>query len=97
MEYDHWPKDDGKVTEKKMDKWKLWSDRVAMWRIIPRVFISLYGVMCYNAADWFMALPDPTIPQVTFVSTIWGAAAGWFGFYVNSGNKVTVVTTDKKD
>lgn len=69
------------------DKWQMWANRVDMWRIIPRTCISLYGLMCYSVGDWFMALPEPSIPQVTFVSTIWGAAAVWFGFYVNSGKK----------
>ena len=67
------------------DNWKLWSDRVNTWRLIPRLLIALYGYMAYQVAIWFMGLPDPSGPQVTFVSTIWGAAAAWFGFYVNSG------------
>ena len=67
------------------DKWKLWADRVNSWRIIPRVLMALYGYMAFEVAMWFMGLEAPTTPQVTFVSTIWGAAAMWFGFYVNSG------------
>jgi hypothetical protein len=73
--------------DNKPNPWTVWADRVDRWRIIPRVLIALYGWMAYSAADWFMNLPDPTIAQVTFVSTIWGAAAAWFGFYVNSTGK----------
>jgi hypothetical protein len=68
------------------DQWEKWRHRFDSWRIIPRVLITLYGIMCYNTAAWFMALETPSMPQVTFVSTVWGAAAAWFAFYVNSGN-----------
>jgi hypothetical protein len=73
--------------DNKPNPWKVWADRLNQWRIIPRVLIALYGWMAYSVADWFMNLPDPSIAQVTFVSTIWGAAAAWFGFYVNSNAK----------
>ena len=63
------------------------ADRVDAWRVIPRLLISLYGFMCWHVADWFMALPDPTTSQTTFATAIWGAAAVWFGFYVNSGHR----------
>lgn len=55
------------------------------WRVVPRVLVMLYGVMCYHVAEWFMSLEDPTGAQAAFVSTIWGAAAAWFGLYVKSG------------
>jgi hypothetical protein len=88
MEYDHWPKDNGLVKTKEVtvDNWEKWRGRFDGWRVIPRLLIALYGWMCYNVADWFMALPEPSMAQVTFVSTVWGAAAAWFGFYVNSGH-----------
>lgn len=57
------------------------------WRIAPRVLIILYGYICWDAAEWFMSLSDPSGPQAAFVSTIWGAAAAWFKFYVDSGNR----------
>lgn len=62
-------------------------DQLNKWRIIPRLLIALYGAMCWLVADWFMALADPTAAQAAFVSTVWGAAAAWFGLYVNSGSK----------
>jgi hypothetical protein len=87
MEYDHWL--ETPAVKKKMtgetDIWEKWRYRVDSWRIVPRVLIALYGCMCYNVAEWFMGLVDPSMAQVTFVSTVWGAAAAWFAFYVNSG------------
>ena len=55
------------------------------WRGFPRLLISLYGLMFYKSAMWFMTLPDPTSAQSAFVSVIVGAGAAWFGLYV--GNK----------
>jgi len=58
---------------------------VNRWRIIPRVMISLYGYMFWRVAEWFMTLPDPNAAQSAFVSVMIGAAATFFGLYVNSG------------
>lgn len=55
------------------------------WRVIPRALVTLYGVQCWLVGEWFMALPDPSPSQTAFTATIWGAAAAWFGLYVNSG------------
>ena len=55
------------------------------WSVFPRLLISLYGLMFYKSAMWFMTLPDPTSAQSAFVSVIVGAGAAWFGLYV--GNK----------
>ena len=52
------------------------------WRVCPRIFITLYGVMFYRTCMWFMSLPDPTNSQSAFVSVIVGAGAAWFGLYV---------------
>jgi len=60
--------------------------RVNQWRIIPRLMVTMYGVLFYQVAVWFMALQDPNGAQAAFVSTVVGAAAGFFGFYVKSGN-----------
>lgn len=57
------------------------------WRVVPRLLVVLYGIVCWQTFDWFTALADPTGPQTTFATGIWGAAAAWFGFYVNSGSK----------
>ncbi len=57
------------------------------WRIIPRLLVLCYGAFCLYVGMWFMELENPVNAQSVFVSVIWGAATGWFGFYVNSGNK----------
>lgn len=56
------------------------------WRIVPRLLVSLYGVMLYQVAAWYMGLPSPSTQQAAFVSTVVGAAPAFFGLYVNSGN-----------
>ncbi len=53
------------------------------WRLIPRVFMLLYGYAFYSTMQWFMALPDPNNAQAGFVSVVVGAGAAWFGLYVN--------------
>ena len=70
---------------------KITPQKLNEWRIVPRVLVILSGYMCYDIAHWFMALPDPTSAQSAFVSVVWGASAGWFGLYVNSGNNTTEV------
>ena len=62
-------------------------DQVNEWRVIPRLALMMYGLVCYKVATWFMALPSPTVEQSAFATLIWGAAALWFNFYVTSGNK----------
>lgn len=54
-------------------------------RVVPRILISLYGFICWDTHVWFKSLPDPTASQSAYVSLIWGAAAVWFAFYINSG------------
>jgi hypothetical protein len=61
--------------------------QVNEWRVIPRLLVMMYGFFAVHVGSWFMSLPDPTGAQSAFVSTIWGAAAAWFGFYCNSGSK----------
>lgn len=64
---------------------KITPEFVNRWRIIPRVMILLYGYMFWRVAEWFMQLPDPNAAQSAFVSVMVGAAATFFGLYVNSG------------
>ena len=59
------------------------------WRIVPRLLIMGYGYTFYEVSQWFMTLDDPTVTQAAFVSTIVGAAAAFFGLYVNSGKSTT--------
>ena len=57
------------------------------WRVVPRLLVLLYGFVCWETFDWFTGLDVPIAEQTAFASTIWGAAAAWFGFYVNSGKR----------
>lgn len=61
-------------------------EKVNAYRVIPRILVAMYGLMVWDSVAWFMGLDNPSTQQVTFVSTVVGAAAVWFGFYVNSGN-----------
>lgn len=62
-------------------------DHLNEWRVIPRLLIFMYAVFAVHVGMWFMDLGAPTTSQAAFVSTIWGAAAAWFGLYCNSGGK----------
>lgn len=57
------------------------------WRVIPRILIFAYGAFAIYVGFWFMGLETPNGPQSAFVSTVWGASAGWFGLYVKTGRK----------
>ena len=79
-----------------MKKVTITSEQVDRWRIVPRLFICLYGLAFFRATEWFMALPDPTNSQSAFISVIVGAGAAWFGLYVSSGGKTVVVESKSK-
>ena len=57
------------------------------WRVVPRLLITLYGIVFYQTMNWFMALPVPNNAQAGFVSVIVGAGAAWFGLYTGSRAK----------
>ena len=79
-----------------MKKVTITSEQVDRWRIVPRLFICLYGLAFFRATEWFMALPEPTNPQSAFISVIVGAGAAWFGLYVSSGGKTVTVESKSK-
>lgn len=68
-----------------MEKISLTPETINRWRIIPRMMLGLYGYMFWRVAEWFMALDAPNAAQSAFVSVMVGAAATFFGLYVNSG------------
>ena len=57
------------------------------WRIIPRLFLSVYMYLLYYTTFWFMDLPDPSFEQSGLISIVVGAGAAWFGLYTNSHKK----------
>lgn len=65
-----------------------WAEEVNRWRIIPRILMLVYALAMYRCTDWFMALPDPSMAQSTFVSVVYGAGAGFFGIYVGGKRDV---------
>ena len=83
---------DGKIS--KLEAFPYWFDKL---RLFPRAFISMYIYLLYRVTEWFMALPDPSMPQAGRVSGVVGAGAAWFGLYVNStseNNQKIVVQSD---
>lgn len=67
-----------------MTNWVEMSKNLDSFRIWPRAFMVVYGYMLWEVTEWFMTLPEPNMAQGSFVGIVWGAAAGFFGFYVNS-------------
>ena len=61
------------------------AQQVNNWRVVPRLLMGLYGFVCYDTHQWFVALDGPTGVQQIYASVIWGAAAVWFGMYTNTG------------
>tara|TARA_Y100000310_G_C20684767_1_gene818235 strand:+ start:3240 stop:3455 length:216 start_codon:yes stop_codon:yes gene_type:complete len=70
-----------------MDKINKIANTINRLRIVPRIIILLYGVVFYRIVEWFTNIPDPTMSQAAFISSIVGASAAFFGLYVGSGNK----------
>jgi hypothetical protein len=58
-----------------------------VWRVFPRVFITVYIVLLYQVTHWFMNLADPNNAQAGLVSVVVGAGAAWFGLYTGTGGK----------
>ena len=68
-------------------KWVHLARTIDAWRIWPRAFLTVYIVLVYYAAMWFMELPEPSMEQSGLISILVGAGAAWFGLYVNSAAK----------
>ena len=68
-----------------MRRWLIAAKLIDRFRLIPRLAVGGYAVAMWDVVQWYMAQPDPTGNQTAFVSTVVGAAAAFFGFYVNSG------------
>lgn len=55
------------------------------WRVFPRLFSILFGLLLWQTHDWYTALAVPTTEQSTYAGAMVVAAAGFFKFYVDSG------------
>lgn len=73
-----------------VDKVRQWihifAEALDYYRIAPRFIVFMYGTMMWRMMEWIMTVPEPTTQQVSLVGTVFGAAAGIFAFYVNSGH-----------
>lgn len=63
------------------------ADAFDRWRIVPRGLVGMFCYLLYYVCMWFMGLPDPTMTQAGFVSTVVGSGAAIFGLYTSSGKK----------
>ena len=78
------------TTNDRKNPWQKWvfaAKTLDAWRVIPRLFLSIYMYLLYYATFWFMELPEPTLEQSGLISILVGAGAAWFGLYVNSAAK----------
>ena len=72
--------------DSKVNPWQKYiflAKAVDAWRIWPRAFLTVYIVLVYYSAMWFMDLESPNIEQSGLISILVGAGAAWFGLYVN--------------
>ena len=69
----------------KFQPWVDFAKTIDAFRVFPRIFIISYLYLLHQTAEWFMALPAPTLAQSGLISVVIGAGAAWFGLYVNSG------------
>ena len=77
------------MSDKENKSWynNMSSERIDRWRIVPRLLMILYGIAFYECMMWFMELPEPSMAQAGFVSTVVGAGAAWFGLYTGTSKK----------
>ena len=68
-------------------KWVFLAKTLDAWRIIPRLFLSIYMYLLYYATFWFMDLAEPSLEQSGLISILVGAGAAWFGLYTSSAAK----------
>lgn len=75
------------MTSPTEDKWLQWAERLDAMRFVPRAVVVFYCYVLLVSTIWYMDLDSPSGSQATFVSVLWGAAAGFFGLYMNTGRR----------
>ena len=65
-------------------KWIYLARAVDAWRIFPRLFLTIYIILLYKTAIWFMGLDEPSLEQSGLVSIVVGVGAAWFGLYAGT-------------
>ena len=54
------------------------------YRVFPRSFLVFYSVLLWEITQWFEAIPEPSTPQVAFISAFVGLGGAVFGFYTKT-------------
>jgi len=74
-----------------VDDFRMWTragaELLDTYRILPRVFVGGFGYLMYMVTVWYMGLDAPSTQQAALLTTIYGAATGFFGFYISTGTK----------
>lgn len=61
------------------------ADLIDIYRLVPRIVLFGYAAMCWRAAEWFMALEEPTNNQAAFATLIFGFFVPLANFYMQNG------------
>ena len=59
------------------------------WRLFPRLFLTGYGLLCWELAKWVMQRPDISASQSAFATAIIGLAVPLTAFYMQTGRRWT--------
>lgn len=59
--------------------------KVYKWRVFPRLFSAIYIVLMILTVLWIIGHQHINATDAAFASTVFGAGAAWFKFYVQSG------------
>jgi len=62
------------------------AEAIDKWRPFPRLFITFYLYILFQAFEWFIALDNPTTQQASLIGAVITAGAGWFGLYVSTNS-----------
>ncbi len=74
-----------------VDDFRMWTragaELLYVYRIHPRAIVLGFGILMWKVTMWYMGIDDPSTQQAALLTTIYGAATGFFGFYVGTGVK----------
>jgi hypothetical protein len=60
-------------------------ERLNAWRVVPRLMVIGFALVVWDVGQWFMTLPEPTMIQSAFASTVYGAIPFVINFYCGNG------------
>lgn len=69
------------------EKWLAVAEIVDAFRVVPRLVLIGFSVLCYKAFVWATGLDELSTAQLGLATAIWGAATAWLTFYLNTGRK----------